>query len=913
MPNENKWTIVIISIGLHILFLGSVFDIYFRSPIIPSARHHAPNYTAAGGPAAKRLILFVADGLRAESLYAYPERAPYLAKVAEQLGAWGVSHTKVPTESRPGHVALIAGMFEDPSAITKGWQENPVDFDTVFNQSHKVWSWGSPDILPMFAKGAWNGQVDTETYDPALEKFFANQDISQLDTWVFDRVKAFFKDHVNDDKLRRSDKVILFLHLLGLDTNGHSNKPHSVEFEHNVKLVDQGVQSIVRLCEDFWRHDGRTSYLFTADHGMTDWGSHGAGMDHETQTPFLAWGAGLRRPQPADGRPGRIWPQFATTKSMDINQTDVAPLMAALIGANMPQHSVGQLPVSYLSLHANDKIEAMLANSLQIHEQYLAMKSKRTKSWLPSFFSSRPDPFGLNVSQVVERIVRLQSKAKYDGAMDLSQDLLRQSLSALFHYQRYHRLPLYVATSFTYVGFIIYLILVVFREFTSLLVIIVAGEKNVPYLGIFGAIYSTLITIGQDVPWYYFLYYFSPFLTWNLVLNLVLSSRIAPNQSKNFQDLMAFLVVAFMTIEALIWSFFDRRFLSIALLILMVAHVKSRPAPSSKAIVVTWFGLGLGLMAFSFQPSVGRGRAPMLVLLSSFLSTLCATICMSKLGIQTRTTRTLAVYLALSGFCVFMSGHEVWHQFITILSWILFITALPLALLINSKHLLLHRLLALSMALTTIYQLFSLTYESLFLTFLILTMLCWLVLEHRKQPWITTLDKMKVLRSPRMRNIIEKDDFLRALTFLSFTIVSFFGTGNIASLNSFDPRSIQTLVTTFSPFLMGGLLLLKVILPFFAVALFAFSVQYVTHMPQKALFLIVLIFSDIMGLHFFFLVTDQGSWLDIGTSLSHFVIIEGTVISLLFLFQLASFSMKVVTSAPDPLQSEDSFVDIIPE
>ena len=40
----------------------------------------------------------------------------------------------------------MGGIYEDPSAVTKGWQANPVEFDTVINASTAAFAFGSPGL-----------------------------------------------------------------------------------------------------------------------------------------------------------------------------------------------------------------------------------------------------------------------------------------------------------------------------------------------------------------------------------------------------------------------------------------------------------------------------------------------------------------------------------------------------------------------------------------------------------------------------------------------------------------------------------------------------------------------------------------------------------------------------------------------
>ena len=98
-----------------------------------------------------------------------------------------------------------------------GWQENPVDFDSVFNESRLTFAWGSYDVVPMFATKAAKDHVITDCYGENMIDF-ADKDGARLDEWVFNRVEKFFQEAKRNHTLNKQlndDKLVFFLHLLG--------------------------------------------------------------------------------------------------------------------------------------------------------------------------------------------------------------------------------------------------------------------------------------------------------------------------------------------------------------------------------------------------------------------------------------------------------------------------------------------------------------------------------------------------------------------------------------------------------------------------------------------------------------------------------------------------------------------------
>ena len=304
------------AVVFHLCAFASVFDIYFRSPIVNGmAEVEQPL-----GHAAKRVVIIVADGGRADTVFDGTDRVesiskggPLAAHIRSKIlageASWGVSHTRVPTESRPCHASLLGGIYEDPSAVMKGWQQNPVEFDSVINGSSSAFCYGSPDVVPLFAKGL--AHVTAGMYPPDWEDFTSGcgspeRGCRRLDDWVFAQVEELLANASSDASLRarlHGDRVVLFLHLLGLDMNGHAHRPNSRQYFENVASVDEGVARLERLLARFY-NDSRTAFVLTADHGMSNKGSHGDGEPECTRTPLVVWGAGVRASPRSDAGSG---------------------------------------------------------------------------------------------------------------------------------------------------------------------------------------------------------------------------------------------------------------------------------------------------------------------------------------------------------------------------------------------------------------------------------------------------------------------------------------------------------------------------------------------------------------------------------------------------------------------------------
>ncbi|KAA8645129.1 GPI ethanolamine phosphate transferase 1 [Aspergillus tanneri] len=895
-----------VAVTFHLLYVCSIFDVYFVSPVVGGMKAH--RVQTSEPPPAQRVVLFVADGLRADKTFQqFPDPspdapanetaqilrhlAPFLRSRVLEYGTFGVSHTRVPTESRPGHVALLAGLYEDVSAVTTGWKLNPVGFDSVLNRSRHTWSWGSPDILPMFAHGAEPGRVDTYMYSADAEDF--SKDAIELDRWVFDGVKRFFNSATEDIELEaalRQDKNIFFLHLLGLDTSGHAYRPYSREYLHNIQVVDQGVRELTALFEAFFADD-QTAFVFTADHGMSDWGSHGDGHPDNTRTPLIAWGAGVPRPRTGPiGNVARGHDDFSAdwyldhVERNDVAQADIAVLMAYLAGIPYPVNSVGRLPLSYIDADESGQAEALLVNAQEILEMY-RVKERRTmakKFWYVPF-AGLADDRDQTTSQE-ERISRIRAAIDKDNpeqAIQECQEFIDLTLQGLRYLQTYDWLFLRALISMGYLGWMAFALTTALTQHGLL-----NSDKNfqlnrssvnASVLGIASIALLAFLYL-QSSPYHYYAYATFPILFWAEVLAYRGAwIRAIRTTSKQFSasNVTTGTVggLAFgLLLEAIVQSFHDRTiytlvyvlaifwplmygaefilsnwFLCLAWALQCASMSIFTLLPANKTEDTTLITLG-GVLMFAFGVWYLIFETKILNRGFSERETV-ATDRISKVGLV-----PLALLVTLSA-AASLQSKEGLPRLTQLLSWTILVSSFVLPFLHSRTGIRhhIHRLVVIFFTFAPLFILLTISYE--------VPPTPSYQQQRQRNRFLPPSSTPTSFRCPH-----------RPLLPLPLSHSAFFSTGNIASISSFSLDAVLRLIPVFEPFSQSALLILKILAPFVPVSANLGILTRSLRLRPGALFVLVVAASDYLTLRFFWRVRDEGSWLEIGESITVFVL-----------------------------------------
>ncbi|KAJ4300245.1 Glycosyl phosphatidyl inositol anchor synthesis [Collariella sp. IMI 366227] len=770
MASFPRFRFLAIAVIFHLVYIYSIFDIYFISPIVSGMRLFQIERPASPPPA-DRLVLFVGDGLRADKAFQshpepYPQTAedliprplaPYLRSKILKEGTFGVSHTRVPTESRPGHVALIAGLYEDVSAVTTGWKMNPVNFDSLFNRSRHTWSWGSPDILPMFKHGAVPGRVDAFTYGAEMEDF--SSDAVILDLWVFDHVKDFFAEARTNQTLNdalRQDKVVFFLHLLGLDTTGHFFRPYSKEYLNNIKVVDKGVQEIEALMADFYRDD-RTAFA------------------------------------------------------------DVAALMAYLVGTEFPANSVGELPLSFLTADLKEKAEASLINARGILEQY-RVKEERKKDTELRYRPYGPlSEEGLEPDARVAHIQQLIEAGSYEEAIEESAALMKIGLGGLRYLQTYDWLFLRALITVGYLGWVAYAL-------TTVINLHVLHGRIQPSRNLTGtivaasaltALYASF-AISKSPPTYY-AYAFFPVFFWEEVYarreslaqgRKELFSHVKSGAS--FVSLIFNCAIYVGIIESLALGYIHREILTILFTLGAFWPLAYGFSFLQKhaALSVTWFLSCISMSTFTLLPAMKTEDVNLIMVGGALMAVVGVLylvledfvladftwsrkpsaprnhVSRTLIGIQIGLT--LLSILVTRSSALSLQAKQGLPRGNQVMGWVVLVASLltPLAYRLQPNSHYMHRILVIFLTFAPTFVILTISYEGLFYLAFSAILVSWVRLEHavfQFSPSRTT------------------PQCARRLFFFVLLQSAFFSTGNVASISSFSLESVSRLIPIFDP------------------------------------------------------------------------------------------------------------------
>ncbi|KAK6429832.1 major facilitator superfamily transporter protein [Oleoguttula sp. CCFEE 5521] len=281
-----------------------------------------------------KVIFMVVDALRSDFVYGHKSEMKFTQSLIRAGNALPfTAHATPPTVTMPRIKAFTTGSVPSFLDLLLNFAESDTSSSLANQDTWLAQLRALPDSkLAFYGDDTWLKLFPPPFFDRSdgTTSFFVS-DFTEVDFNVTRHLP---------EELGKEDWNALVLHYLGLDHIGHKTGPSGPAMPGKQKEMDDVVKMIWRAME---REEalGETLLVLAGDHGMNAGGNHGGSGPGETE-PALVFispsfgGDGKDRECPTVPKEGTEF-QFYER----VEQSDVVPTLAGLMGFPVPKNSLG--------------------------------------------------------------------------------------------------------------------------------------------------------------------------------------------------------------------------------------------------------------------------------------------------------------------------------------------------------------------------------------------------------------------------------------------------------------------------------------------------------------------------------------------------------------------------------------------
>ncbi|KAJ4367042.1 major facilitator super transporter protein [Neocucurbitaria cava] len=367
-----------------------------------------------------KVVFMVVDALRSDFVFGEESGMSFVQSLIRDGTALPfTAHATSPTITMPRVKAITTGSI--PSFV-----------DVILNFAE------SDTTSTLATQDTWLAQIKAKQFDNAKGKLVMYGD----DTWLklfpdfFERADGTSSFFVSDftevdnnvtrhvpSELLNSDWNGMIMHYLGLDHIGHKAGPKSPNMVPKQQEMDDMVRTIYSAIENE-DHLSDTLFILCGDHGMNEGGNHGGSSPGETSPALVFMSPKLSKVTQNTVKESPIKPkndgEFEYYRMVE--QSDIAPTLAGLLGFPVPRNNLGVFLEDFLGfwdktstraqiLYRNAKqmkkiVEAKYTN-LRFDDKVLETSDMGFECFLPSETSLTA---GQNLACLWQRVVNTIGK-----------------------------------------------------------------------------------------------------------------------------------------------------------------------------------------------------------------------------------------------------------------------------------------------------------------------------------------------------------------------------------------------------------------------------------------------------------------------------------------------------------------------